>query len=228
MWSITLRRMAGSGPASLIAAERAFPDHPEHQRADEDALATHRAHVDVIVFVTVGDMVLDDLAGLVLEREKADASDVPWREFMTRLDQAASRGQNDARLGPARELDLRLREARNRLVAHRDRRQALVFAWQPDNTIQVTLVDPNAVAEALAILAEVNSRLRLPLRGTHDYHAMLDWVIAFARELGAHDRKQVKDALRLAGFETYSPERIVEEVLALATSVLGTNVGRDA
>jgi hypothetical protein len=83
---------------------------------------------------------------------------------------------------------------------------------------QVVLVDPAATAKALAVLADVNSRLPLPLTG----------LIAFARELGADDRRQVKNALRLTGFETYSPERIVGEVLALVTSVLGTDVGRAA
>jgi len=219
MWSITVRRMAESGPASRLTAERSFPDHPEHGRSGEDPLAGHRAHVDAISFVMVGDLVLDDFAALSLEREALPAGDVPWRGLMRRLDDAAEQGEEDPRIRPARELDLILREARNRLVAHRRRSHKLIFGWQPDNTIQIELADPKAQARALTILRDLNSGLPVPMSGLHDYAETRDWILAFAGALGGADRKRISDAFRLAGFEAYSPERIVERVLALVATL---------
>lgn len=51
MWSVTIGRMASSGPESELSSARRFRDHPEHDRRDDDPLARLRGHVDVIAYL---------------------------------------------------------------------------------------------------------------------------------------------------------------------------------
>jgi hypothetical protein len=215
MWSVTVDRMATSGPTSYLAAARQFPDHPEHNLVDKNPLASHRAHVDLVSFLTVGDMVGDDLAALLLERWGLLIPDVPWRGFMAEVDRRADAGERGAPVAPARYLDLILREARHRVVAHRARRHTVNFSWESDGTLQAILIATRGREHAIQILQEVNAQLRVPSRGVDDYLGLVEWVLTCAPTLSADQRKQVGRAFKLAGYDTYPAKRIIDEVLAL-------------
>jgi hypothetical protein len=221
MWSISIRRLSESGPAARLNVERRFVDHPEHERRSEDPLAGHRAHLDVIAYLTAGDMVLDDLAALLLERRHKSVTDLPWRGYMGHVDGTAGFVNGKKEVADARYLDLLLREARNRLVAHRQRKHITNFAWQMDGSMQLVVVASDEREAAMDLLAQVNGEMPVPTR-TADFDELRDWVIAFAPYLDASQRKRVGDAFRLAGYEMFQPGRIVEHVLGLVDQVATT------
>jgi hypothetical protein len=214
-WSIAIERCAQTGPAALLAAERRFDDHPEFPGPPEDFLAHERAVVDVVSFLTHGAMVLDDVAALVLERASVPLGKYPWRTYMKRMDAiAGAAGQDRREKVEASYLDILLGEARNRLVAHRERTHIQLFEWQMDGSLQIVATNPNAKADAVAILRDVDTRLSVP-RGNTDFEDLRDWIIALVGDLSGEDRGKVAKAFRLAGYEMFPITRMVEHALAL-------------
>jgi hypothetical protein len=214
MWALAIRRLAASGPVSERAGLRYFADDPEHDQRNEDLFANHRAHLDVISYVTVGDMVLDDLAALTLGRAHAAVGQVPWNSYMRLVDlRAGTAKERPGETAHARYLDLLLRTARHRLVAHRLRRHITNFAWQVDGSLQLVMVGTKRPRIAERLLMEVNLTLPTPCKceGTE----LRDWVIAFAPFLDAVQRDKVNRAFEFAGYEMFPPERVVEHVLGL-------------
>ena len=93
------------------------------------------AHQDVITFLAIGDMVLDNLATEILAERRLPRGRVPWASLMYALDCPPPRGfEPDPIKAPARRLDLLLREARHRLVAHRVRGY-LILSWEHDGSL---------------------------------------------------------------------------------------------
>ncbi|MGH9419844.1 MAG: hypothetical protein ACRD3J_07725 [Thermoanaerobaculia bacterium] len=158
VWSIAVHRMAESGPASFRSVERGFRDHPLHGEPDPDPLASHRALLDSVSYLTVGDMVLDDFAAMQLARWDLEFGDIPWRTFTRQLDSGDRRGTGQRPI--ARFLDLALREARARIVAHRRRRHLPSTTWAPDGWFDITMLGLDDRGEAVeglrGVLREVD------------------------------------------------------------------------
>ena len=226
MWSVCIERMAESGPAILRSEERQFRDHPEFGQGDP--LADIKAQVDVIAYVTVGDMLLQELATLLAERAPFEMRDPPgpWACLMSYLDGGG--GSTDMRAA-ARWLDLVLVNARHRVAAHWRKGHTLNFAWQMDGTVQVVLVDPTGRKEASRILWHVLTETRIPLRpADDDFQGLREMVFGCASLLDKGQRKRVQRALELSGFETYPIRSVVDDVLklvALAAPPLSDNAG---
>lgn len=221
MLSIAVRRMSESGPrAHGQSLRHAFPEHFEQSSGEVDALTGHRAHLDVISFLAVGDMVLDDVATLVLGRDDVPAGDYPWRTYMGRIDVAATTDLTSPIVRSARTLDLLLREARNRLVAHRLAHHVPMFAWASDGTQEVDLVDPAGVVKAYGLLVDVAGRIGIAHPVVEevtpsDYYPLLRRIIARAGELDGESRGIVRRAFKEAGYGFAAPARIVDAVMAL-------------
>lgn len=219
MWSIALRRMAESGPrAHLVGLQDTFPEHYPDPIAVEP-LAGHAARLDVVAFLAVGDMVLDDLAKLILNRDQQAVGEVPWRTLMRRLDAGGS-GGSASMVRAARALDLILREGRTRLVAHRLVDHVSLYAWASDGTQEVDLVNPDGVGRAYEHLVDVADRVGIahdtPAKvEPGDYYTILRRILARAGELDDEHRNLVKRAFREAGYTFGKPARIVDAVLAL-------------
>jgi hypothetical protein len=234
LWSVTIDRLAESGPASHRETERRFPDDPEHHLAGQDLLASHRSEVDLLAFLTVGgDLVLNDLARLFLGIDAPTNRDMPWHIWLERLDDEATHSKRkapDPRLTHARRLDLILRAARNRVV-HRLETHLESRSW--DDATKAPLLhtdvldDPNANTLAFAYLACANMELPIPLHYYADMHTLREYVLGRAGQLGGEARGWVRKALALAGFDTIAPTEIVPHVLALVHRA-PTPVGRQA
>lgn len=220
MLSIAVRRMSESGPrAHLQSLQHAFPEHYEDLPGEQDPLAGHRARLDVISFLAVGDMVLEDLAVMVLERDRVAPGDYPWRTYMRRID-APAIDLPAPMVRAARQLDLMLREARHRLVAHRLTHHASMFAWASDGTQEVDLVNPDGVEPAYRLLVGVTERLGIaqspPEEVTpSEYYALLRLIFNRAGELDEESRSVIRRAFREAGYSFAAPVRIVDALLAL-------------
>jgi hypothetical protein len=225
MRSITVERMATSGPESLVQEGRGFRGHPEHGQANEDPLATHRAHVDVIAFLTIGDMVLDDLSTVLLKRWKRPVGDIPWRSLMKEVDRRVEAGTVGPEKTAARYIDVLLREARNRVVAHWRHGHTLNLEWQTDDSLRVVLIDPRGLAVALEILRRIDETLPVPSHA-ESFADLRDSLIAFAPEMDARQREDLASAFHHGGYEVFPPDRIVGNVLELVGLIRTAHAGR--
>ena len=196
----TLQRLDESGPRA-------------QDRAPDDPMAEHVAMVDVVGYLTVGDMVLQETAALILQQRGVAFQDPPgpWVALMGYSDGLDERSL----LRPAaRYLDLLLINARHRIAAHWRQGHTLNFGWQPDGALQVLMVDFHGQEEARALLERVNAGLQVPTR-TLDLYELREWIFAFGPTLGAEARADVRKALALSGYETYPVAVILDDVLKL-------------
>lgn len=267
MWSTSVAHMATSGPASHDVALREFPEHPDHDRAGNDAMIEFEAVTDVIAFLAVGDMVLTELAATFLGRWRvAYADDNPWRDFLREVDRRLVDGDEPGPLRAARELDLDLREARNRIAAHRRRTHAEILSWDFEDVLTIDLadpsvhrvdralllelgVDPSEIPEtadeadgqdpsvmALGMLEAANVRLEavaaaargrgLPARPvrrdtdrTSQMHDLFGRLHDHAGLLDEEGRRLVRNAHRIAGYESVSPIRVVSATLRVTAAI---------
>lgn len=223
MLTVAVRNVAVSGPRSHQAAlERMFPEEYPDRPNEPDPLVQQRAHADVISFLAIGDMALADIAALVLEREGLPANDNPWPRMMDLVDCLAEAEPRGALVNPARELDLTLREARHRLVAHRLHAQAYMFTWERD-AFSITLVDPAGLRQAYELLKRANERVRLPAPAPSDYtyseySHLRDWVLGQARHLDAEGRRLVRQAFRAGAYDLHHPVKVGNALLGLAAA----------
>jgi hypothetical protein len=218
MWSIAIRRMAESGPASLRSSERRFRDHPEFGSPDLDPLASHRALLDVVSFLTAGDMVLDDFAAMQLARWSLGAGLIPWRTFTRRLDSGDRRGA--VLLPSGRFLDLVLREARARIVAHRLRSHALSNGWAPDGTFDVAMIGMGDSAQAADDLRTILREVDFDPGPNLGYPFLVDLIIDRATVLDAPQRRRVTEAFALGGYNSTHPALIVGALVGGVTSTI--------
>lgn len=209
----------GIGPASLRSVSRGFRDHPEHGLPDPDPLASHRALLDVVSFLTVGDMVLDDLAAMLLARwhRPPGRDGVPWRLFMNVLDRPDP--DRDELRGLGRYLDLVLREARARVVAHRSRRHAMSSGWAPDGSFRVSMVSLDDRTGSEHELTEILQHVGCGPGYPADYDTLADYVMEAAPLLEKELRYRAVKAFEHGGYNVYEPAAIVGAVLRLAATV---------
>jgi hypothetical protein len=124
----------------------------------------------------------------------------------------------------ARILDLLLVNARHRVAAHWRTGHTLNFGWETDGTLQVNLVDPSGLEAAAAILREIDRSLVFS-SGETDLAPLREWIFAWAPELRFDQRRRVRQALELAGYETYPVRFIVELVLMLVSLAAPQGLG---
>lgn len=232
MWSVSVRRLADSGPRALIATEPAFAHKPEDFPPGADTMASHRAHADAVSFLSLGDMVLDDFAALQLGRWGDALGDPPWAEYMRRLDRIGGdegvSGPNWNLVRSSRSVDLILREARHRLVAHRVPDHHLVVTWDRDAALEISMSDIHVDQAAIHALEVIDWRLRgrdetalPPLREYErtDFWHLRDRLIGMAGFLGPVDRQQVKAAFKAVGYESARVVTVVNTVLTMVRAI---------
>lgn len=215
-WAVTLERMAVSSPSYHGALGRAFPDHPRHGEELDDRLVPARAQADLLAFIAIGDLALNRLGrlwmralGSPLEKEEEG-----FAAFLEACD-----GPIEAPIAhAARRLQVSLRSARNRLLAHVRPDHAEIRAWARDETPEVTLVGlapPGDLADAVATLrAQMKHDVATWLVDhPRDYMAAVaaNAPVMTSRELWALDR-----AMRIVGYVSLSIADTVRDVLNLA------------
>ena len=215
-WAVTLERMAVSSPSYHGALGRSFADHPRHDENLDDRLVPARAQADLLAFIAIGDLTLNRLGrlwmralGTPLDREEEGFAAF-LRACDGNIDLAASH--------PARRLQVSLRSARNRLLAHVRPDHAEIRAWARDETPDVTLVGlappADLEAAAVALKAELGKGAATwSLDHPRDYIAAVAANAPFltSRELWALDR-----AMRTVGYVSLSVADTVRDVLSLA------------
>lgn len=230
MWSVTIRRLAESGPAALIAGESGFgaPDTP----SEADVMAPYRAHADAIAFLSIGDMVLDDFAALQLGRWHRPTGDVPWTTYMGRVDdmfdEEGVNGVHWDLIRASRSLDLVLREARNRLVAHRVHDHHLLTTWDQDAALEITISDIEVDQSAIHSLALIDQGARstgedlAPPSGGYsreDFWRIRDRLLGRAGMLGSGERRQLKSAFRSIGYDSARVSTVVGTMQSMAEAL---------
>lgn len=229
MFSLAIRSVADSGPRSHAASLSTLFPKDTPKPAEPEPLIWYRAYMDWVTFLTIGDMALLDAAALALERANLPASDDPWRPFMALVDAEAAAGNGGSLVKPARQLDIVLREARNRLVAHRIPAHRGLNQWaRIDSSFQPSLVAPENLHEAYRHLVEANRSLRAPSRTVEapeygDYAILWERLVLSADQLGQKARAKVRQAVRLYGYDSWPATSIVEAVLKLVEAVLSTS-----
>lgn len=215
-WAVTLERMATSSPTYHGALGRTFEDHPRYGESLDDRLIPHRAQADLLGFLAIGDLILNRLGRLWMRQLGAPlASD---EEGFQALLRACDDDVDSALSHPVRRLQVSLRSARNRLLAHIRPDHAQIRAWAPDETPQVTLVGLAGPAEQQDAVARLNSELSAPppeplLRQPREYVEAVALRSAglTSSELWALDR-----AMRTVGFVSLPVADVVRDVLRLA------------
>jgi hypothetical protein len=213
-WAAALRRLADSGVAAWRELDRQFPDNDDAdpkpaEGSDEDIPASYVSELNVVSAFITGDMALEDLAFAdLLRRDSAPTWNAGQRGStdVALFTKAIDRGHDsDAMLAPARYLDVTLCFARDVLVAHRN--PTWQFLPSLSNWGEVKLcrvaVDPALRTAALDRLRQVNDRLGL-WRSGRDYHQSLDLLLALPALLDRPARDLIREAYRLAGFESPS------------------------
>jgi len=223
MLTIALRNAAHSGPQSQFEQlRRLFPDeYANGDWPDAEPLITHRARLDMVAFLTVGDMVLSDVAALVLARTMTADGEPSWRNYMRLLDGMADDDPPSPQVRPARVLDVTLREARHRLVAHRLVTQGSLSTHDlRDNTLTPIVVDPGGLEGAYPYLVSANERLNVPFRAAATYsHSawsqLVDWLVNFAGDLDQEGRDLMRNAFRRGAYELPPMSTMGEAILVL-------------
>lgn len=235
MLTVGVRNVADSGPRSHLASLQAiFPD--QYAAGDwpkPERLRDQRALLDVVAVLSVGDMVLDDVAALVLGRERQVLGKYPWNQYMRLVDELARDEPPSREVKPARTLDLTLREARHRLVAHRLETQSAIFTYDRDNTLTPEMVNPAGMEEAYKLLRDANARLAVPLHKPEQYDyghwaELVDWVVIAASSLDREGRDLVRRAFRAGSYAMVPVASIAESIVALVTAAAEHPIQPDA
>jgi hypothetical protein len=147
-------------------------------------------------------------------------------------------------VAPARRLDLGLREARNRVVAHRRDAHSEMVSWDADDAVTVVLTNialyhevrdeiRTEVTESLraaerrlgTALAASGARRPMPpenIAGTFSSDRIrrsFDWLHRNTDHLDGESRRLVARSHRIAGYETLSPLQVGRDVLRLTGAV---------
>jgi len=222
-----------------------FEEHPDHHRAGEDPLVEFEALGDVMSFLTIGDLVLGSIATLFLNRWNVAFDDSnPWPAFASAIDALPDDHSDAGLVAPVRRLDLGLREARHRVVAHRRASHSELLSWDSDDAVTIGLVNVDLYgAEGDAARTEVAALLRtaeqslaetLAARGrratlspdegpdawsTDRIQASFEALHQHAALLDRPARRHVANAHSIAGYETLAPPVVGQDVQRL-TSII--------
>jgi hypothetical protein len=213
-WAVTLERMATSSPTYHGALGRTFKDHPRYGESLDDRLIPHRAQADLLGFLAIGDLVLNRLGRLWMRQLGAPVASE--EEGFQALLRACDNDVNPAVSDPVRRLQVSLRSARNRLLAHLRPDHAQIRGWAPDDTPHVTLVGLAGPADQQAAVGRLALELIAPppaplVREPHVEAVALRSTGLTSRELWALDR-----AMRTVGFVSLPVADVVRDVLRLA------------
>lgn len=227
MFSLAVRNVADSGPRSHRDGLRALfaADYPTPPEEPPDPMGWYRAYLDWVAFLSVGDMVLLDAAALALHRADEPPTDNSWGPLMDRLDAQVAAGESPPMARPARQLDVVLRMARNRLVAHRTPGHGGLNQWDHhDSSFQPSLVNPRELPAAYRHLAEANATLPVPVRVVEapdygNYADLWERIVTFAGHLDRPARRAVRQATQLYGYDSWPATSTVEAVLALVAAI---------
>jgi hypothetical protein len=176
--------------------------------------------LDLSSFLATAEMALQTLSDAHLRRESppgAVASNTtPWRVY---LDRCERRTAPPLALPALRRLDLRLVEARSRLLAHRLRGHALrVATWRRTKRVQIALVptevDPTAEAELRAVARTIGAPATGPIL------QVVGAVLDGAGGLTKKSRRRVAELLRETGYESADPSLIVRDLLAVTATLI--------
>ncbi len=220
-WSIAVRRLAASGSTAWAEAQRRFPRDPDDPPLPEfeDPFAESSAQLDLVIAQLVDDMAIEALAycELVLRvcmpiLKPGDRIPPWWARFMAVLDASP----DDVMTASARQLDITLAGARDRLIVH----------WDPDGwhvpglaswgavSLGRKHLKPERKAQALAKLRSVSDELE-PWWPSDDFEQLLMTVTVFAGRLGRLQRKRVLDATAIAGIDAPPVSDTAEAALRL-------------
>jgi hypothetical protein len=220
-WMVAVRRLAASGEAAWIEAQRGFtrePDDPELP-PEPDPFAMIRAQLDLTTAIVAGDLAMDDLAYCKLLRRDdlptwRIGGDVPawWPALMRLLD----RSPGDPMTRSARYLDVTLAPARDQLLVHRDPALWTIpsLASWGSVTRQRRTVRGERNAAAMDELRRVNASLSFKWDES-TFEGLLSVLVAIAEHLGPDQRKGIRTAYAFAGLESPSMSDIVNHALEL-------------
>jgi len=234
--TVALRNAAHTGPQSHEDGLHSFfPDeYPGEPARERDPWLDYRAQLDVLAFLTVGDMVMYDVAALVLGRERRELPRDVWPAYMSLVDrELAAHEPQSPEVAPARVLDLTLREARHRLVAHRLVTQSALFTWDRDHIPTPVMVNPAGLPDAYGLLRDANARLLVPMHAPAGYTYggwadLVDWIIRRAGDLDGQGRDLVRRAFRLGEYELPPVADLAESVLELVTAAVTHPIAPEA
>lgn len=221
IWAVTLERMATTSPQYHLDMARGFPDHPEF--GQHEPRVRQRAMTDLVAFLAIGDMVLDDVARTLLSwlGQPVDPRAAAWNHLLDWADTEAAAGQPRVAV---RRLQVSLRDARHRLVAHRRPDQGALFSWAQDHTPEVHLV-PDQIDEPTRVgLLALNQRLRAPVPITihTTMRQLLERISSAAPMLTATDLRTLSRLMREAGYNTFPIRDVVNDVLVISHACQGT------
>ena len=209
MCAQTLRRLARSGPA-LVRAVAASGGAPA-------IFAETRALLDLLAFLATAEMALHSAADAQLRRSgrPVGRDTTPWRTYIKACDIGTVRTPV---LSELRRLDLRLVEARNRLLAHRLRGHALaVTTWRRSRRVQISLRPASVDAAADAELRAIATGIGAPATGSP--LEVVAAVLAEAEALDGTSRKRVAELLKEVGYESQDPSLIVADLLRVTAQI---------
>lgn len=222
-WMIAVRRVATTGPAAWAYLNAGFPsddtDPPAAIVELPEGPANLVAELDAMMAFIAGDAVLDDLAyAELIRRQRVPrwhlGGRVPamWPTFMRLIDA----NESDPMARDARFLDITLAHARDVLVAHRDPTTFHMpsFGNAGDVKLARPALDEDRRREATEKLRSVSASIGFPAAGG-DFFMLSNRIVALAGQLGGSERETVRDAYRLAGFESPPLSSIVEAAVRL-------------
>ena len=190
--------------------------------ADQDLFAawqrhTDETHADQLAFVTFADMALDASAAFECERNDVPVSGLRpeyWKAWMQWLD-----GEPDGALrAAARRLDVTVRLARNRFVAHVDPERLHGGSSRSDGTwtLMAFATDPE---EAGSRIQQLYVRLRRPVRSVRDGEGLARDLLDAAPSMGKDDRRCAHEALEFASVYV-DPVVLMDEISGLLEQIV--------
>lgn len=204
MCAKSLRRLSRSGPALVLLWTSASPP---------PLFAETTAQLDLLSFIATADMALNTFADreLRLASIMPKRNETPWRVYLSECERATP---PPATLPELRRLDLRLVEARSRLLAHRLRDHSLrVVMWRRSRRVQIALVPQAVPGQADAAIRDLARRLRV--RTTGSVEEVVDRVLEAAGGLDPGSRPHAIDLLREVGYFSGDPSLIVRDLIAI-------------
>lgn len=209
MCGLTLRRLARSAPSlvRLTIGSRGAPP----------LFAEKAAMLDLLSFLATAEMALHSYADAELRRLRLPVTpgSTPWRTYIKRCDSTVTPPTS---LPELRRLDLRLVEARNRLLAHRLRGHSLrVTIWRRTRRLQIALVPAMVSATADARLRTIAGGVGVPTTGSTGQ--VIAVLTQNAGALKGSQRKEIIELIREVGYETADPSSIVSDLLVVTGSL---------
>jgi hypothetical protein len=202
-----LRRLARSGPA--LVRSGGTPGSPPPLFAETTAL------LDLKSFLAAAETALSTFADRQLGSTPVADFETPWRVYLKAVEGASP---PSAVLAELRRLDLRLVEARNRLLAHRIREHTLhVILWHRTRRVQIGLHPTSVPPAAEASMRSVATKLRVAATGPID--EVVDRVLEAGGQLDRDGRKRVVKLLRDVGYRSGDPSLVVRDLLAVTATI---------